>query len=101
MQHFTLRDKNGYIIGSIQEGRCSNPVCLQAVKQGRIYHALPTGFAMTLPTYHYVTLGEATTAIEKAWAEAAGVPVPAYLELPGREDELARFRAGERAELFQ
>jgi len=95
--HTVVRDANGFILGTISQGGCQNPKCKEARKAGRLYHAIPSGPTPAWETYHFVTLGEAATAIEKSMVGFT----PTYLTLEDREEELARFINGEKAQMFQ
>jgi len=55
--------RDGVIIGYVRSGGCENEACLRAMQAGRMWHAIPAGFAVTLTTYHYDTRDEAIAAL--------------------------------------
>jgi hypothetical protein len=54
------------LIGCVRDGGCENERCLEAIAAGRVYHAIPTGFAVTLPDYHFASIDDAVSALDAA-----------------------------------
>lgn len=54
---------DGTVIGWVKKGGCENEACLRAMQTGRMWHAVPAGFAVTLPDYHFSTRDEAIAAL--------------------------------------
>jgi hypothetical protein len=56
------------VIGHVTlgDGNCENERCLIAINNGRPWHAIPMGFAVTLPDYHFASGTEAVMAIHNA-----------------------------------
>lgn len=75
--HHNVRRGANEVIGNITRGGCENITCQNAITEGREWHAIPMGFAITLPTYHYATADEAIDAI-----------VTAMENIPGRRIDL-------------
>jgi hypothetical protein len=63
--------KKGQVIGWVSQGGCQNPACKRAIKAGRPFHAIPAGFATSLPDYHFETAKLARAALR---AEALANP---------------------------
>lgn len=52
----TVRDVDEQVLGWVYleiGGPGLHPDCRRAVDVGRLYHAIPAGFAKTLPEYHF------------------------------------------------
>lgn len=67
----TTVTRDGKLFGWVRIGGCANQHCKRAIKQGRKFHAVPAGFAVTLSDYHFATEDDACSAL---------------LTLPSRED---------------
>ena len=76
IDRIVVRDQAGRIVGHVHPN-CSGPnqTCSLLAREGRRYHAIPRGFAATLPTYHYRTLIAAVRALQTL-AKAEGVAEP-------------------------
>lgn len=55
--------KGKNLFGWISAEGCQNPACKRAIREGRTLHAIPAGFAVTLPDYHFATEREARKAL--------------------------------------
>lgn len=53
---------------------CENPACHEALRNGRPVHAIPRGFAVTLPTYHFETVTDAVRAVVTAAMNGPDIP---------------------------
>lgn len=62
-EHYNVRRGANEVIGNITRGGCENRACAEACMAGRQWHAIPMGFAITLPDYHFATPDEAIDAI--------------------------------------
>lgn len=58
----TISTKRG-LFGWIHDGGCENAACKKAIREGRKFHAVPAGFAITLPDYHFATSEDAERAL--------------------------------------
>lgn len=72
-----LTNEGGIVIAWLSDSGCENRSCLEAVKDGRIVHIIPThmdpraaNFHLVLPTWHYRSRDEAVKALEDAWIAA-------------------------------
>ena len=54
---------DGSLAGWVSKGGCANPKCRKAIRAGRPFHAIPAGFAVTLPDYHFSTEEDAHAAL--------------------------------------
>lgn len=59
------------LVGHIVLGGCANPACRKHIREGRVWHATPAGFAATLEPNHFRTSREAVSALA---AEAKAHP---------------------------
>lgn len=84
-----VRGPDGRHAGWVTDGEgCENPHCIAAINEGRVWHGTPSGFAVTLPTYHFATEAEARAAIREA-AATYGYLRPLNAEVAAREAEAA------------
>jgi hypothetical protein len=80
----TLRrdDNPNEIIGWVRpEVECENRHCKRAVREGRPWHAIPAGFATTLPDYHFRTESDARQAVLNRMRDVRGL----RMDLPTAE----------------
>ena len=63
MSTTTVHRAEGAVAGWVHASGCANARCLRAIDQGRPWHAVPAGFAVTLPDYHYASLADAELAL--------------------------------------
>lgn len=61
----TVYDSTNRVVGWVSNHGCSRDqqACQHGIANGCRWHAVPRGFAQTLPTYHYATLDEATAVL--------------------------------------
>lgn len=62
----TLRDADELVLGWVYRETVTvgaHPDCRRAIEAGRIFHAIPAGFAKTLPEYHFASWDEAIDAL--------------------------------------
>ncbi len=59
----TRVELNDKILGFVRKGGGSHPAWKKANREGLVYHAIPSGFAITLSQIHYATLEEAANAL--------------------------------------
>lgn len=55
------------LVGHVGHECCKNPSCKKHIAEGRTWHAVPIGFAVTLDTYHFATREEAEAALIRKW----------------------------------
>lgn len=73
----TIRNAKAQIVGWINTaGDCENPTCRAAIAAGRPVHAIPAGFAATLPDYHFATANDAINALLEKNSVAEPVTAP-------------------------
>jgi hypothetical protein len=58
-----VKDNDGKIIGHIHGGGCFDKHCRKAIREGRVFHATPAGFGVTLHENHFGTVDEAIAAL--------------------------------------
>jgi hypothetical protein len=79
-RNITREGNPNEIIGWVSEGGCANKACKAATRQGRPWHGNPSGFAVTMPTYHFATETEATAAIVATMADIRGLRLDLSVE---------------------
>jgi hypothetical protein len=61
------RDTDGQLIGYADDAaECHNPECRAAIALGFHIHAIPYGWATTMPSYHFDTFDNAIAALHAA-----------------------------------
>jgi len=56
-----VRNARGNVVGWVWADGCEHPACMQAIEDGRVYHAAP--LLVSLPEYHFATEEEAEQAL--------------------------------------
>lgn len=64
----TVYNANEDVIGWVRNFGCDNSDCTTAFVNGRKWHAIPAGFAVTLNDYHFGSLEDAIYALHTAWS---------------------------------
>lgn len=63
----TVYNDKAEVIGWIRNFGCDNSECTTHIVNGKRWHAIPAGFAVTLDTYHFLFLDRALDALHGAW----------------------------------